>query len=100
MNKRGTAGAVIGWGLYAVGVVIWLYVVPLAVASKIGSSTVSIENEMIVFAGVGFALISGVGLAILTAKLHDRSKATKIARYVFLALAVIAVVGWFIPAMS
>lgn len=99
-NKRGPVGAVVGWVLYAVGIVIWFYSISLSVASKVGSSEISIENELILFAGVGFALLSGIGLGMLTAKLGDTSKAAKLARYMFLALAPLAVVGWLVPVVS
>lgn len=73
-DRPANVAVVIGWGLLALGVVVWLAVVPLTAAALVGAEKISVEAGFATLGAVSFGVTGGVGFSVVAASRHRSAR--------------------------
>lgn len=91
-SKEPSAATVVGWMVLALGLLIWLSVIPLTGTALFLAEKITVEAGFATFGGIGYGIVGAVGLSFIVASEHRSARPALLAYGLLLLAAVVVVV--------
>ncbi|QUG99736.1 hypothetical protein HUO13_02015 [Saccharopolyspora erythraea] len=88
-TKPATGATAIGWILLALGILIWLAVIPLTGMALFLAKKITIEAGFSTFGAVAYGVVGAIGLSAVAASEHRTTRAATWTYLILLAIAIL-----------